>query len=90
MSCSSVARRSWTAPGHRWGGPLQWAAGVGQDLGVDSVALMFARVVRRVFGDVVDRDEGAVRVHVHELGGLVRGGFEGAAWAASRLIASRG
>jgi hypothetical protein len=76
-----AAVRSWVEPGTRGRGPQQAAERVGEDLDVHAVALVFARVVRGVGGDPVDRQQGAVQDHerlgpceAHRLG---QGGREG-------------
>jgi hypothetical protein len=67
--------------GQGWRDPEQPAAGVGQDLHVHPVALVFAAVERPVLGDAVDRDEGAVQDQVQQPGcpidGLVESGCLG-------------
>lgn len=55
---------SWTAPGRAGEAQTQASGGVGDDLHVDAVPLMFSGVVRLLIGDAVDRDHGAVEDRV--------------------------
>lgn len=66
--------------GQRGRGPQQPPEGGGEDLDVHAVTFMFPGVVRRVGGDPVDRQEGAVQDHERpcprDVHGLSQGGRE--------------
>jgi hypothetical protein len=62
---------------------------VGEDLHVDAVASVFAREVRLVVGDAVDRNEAAGEDRVGKPGGPFTSGAEVVGQAASRPTASR-
>lgn len=62
--------------GQRGRSPYQPAGGIGKNLHVDAVTVVFAAVVRLLVGDPVDRDQRAVQDRVHQDRCPVDGGVQ--------------